>query len=478
MAIQIERTDPLRDELLAAIDSWGVTLPPDYADDGPLLTTGLFDSLAIFNLVLWVEAKTGRKLEPSKTNILKEWNSVSAILAYVQDGSKLDIAAPALHSATEAAARNTAVRIIKYDPSFKSQIAALQVRLWSPSPDLNARYFEWKYERNPYIEKPILYLAVRGDELIGMRGFYGSLWELGLDAKQHVIPVADDLVVHDHYRNQGIVSQLMNYALQDLSSSEFSHVFNLSGSPITVLGSLTMGWRATHALEFLGRRKLRNSLRHQVQNLMRRTPLLWRYAAAKWCNPTRLPFAYLDQHKGKQAACGMNIEIATEPAAAAMAALVEKIGHDGRLRHVRNKNFFDWKFKNPLHEYRYLYSGGEQLTGYLILRASNLAAPGLGGVSLVDLESVNTDVARKLFRAAIHFGNFDELTLWGATFGSSIRDEMHAKGFVRKDEKKASVGAPCILVRPNSVSDQWSLDDKDLLDLDQWDMRMLYTMAG
>ena len=88
LTFQIESNDPLRDELLAAIKSWGVNLPQNCADDDPLMTTGLFDSLAIFNLVLWVEAKTGRKLEPSKTDILKEWNSIFGILAYVHDGGK------------------------------------------------------------------------------------------------------------------------------------------------------------------------------------------------------------------------------------------------------------------------------------------------------------------------------------------------------------------------------------------------------
>ncbi|HKZ41902.1 MAG TPA: hypothetical protein VJ044_13135, partial [Candidatus Hodarchaeales archaeon] len=47
-----------------------------------------------------------------------------------------------------------------YQPEFKKQVVELQKHLWSPSAALNAAYLEWKYERNPYLDTPLIYLAL------------------------------------------------------------------------------------------------------------------------------------------------------------------------------------------------------------------------------------------------------------------------------------------------------------------------------
>ena len=40
---------------------------------------------------------------------------------------------------------------VRYQPDLKGQVVELQTHLWSPSLALNTAYFEWKYERNPYL---------------------------------------------------------------------------------------------------------------------------------------------------------------------------------------------------------------------------------------------------------------------------------------------------------------------------------------
>jgi hypothetical protein len=67
-------------------------------------------------------------------------------------------------------------RIIPYSAEHKPLVAELAQHLWSPHPDLNERYLEWKYRQNPYIRDPLIYLAFAGDRLAGMRGAFGSLW--------------------------------------------------------------------------------------------------------------------------------------------------------------------------------------------------------------------------------------------------------------------------------------------------------------
>jgi hypothetical protein len=65
---------------------------------------------------------------------------------------------------------------ISYGPQLKSQILELHKNLWNSSTDLNAAYFDWKYERNPYVKEPLIYLAMCNGKPIGMRGFFGVRW--------------------------------------------------------------------------------------------------------------------------------------------------------------------------------------------------------------------------------------------------------------------------------------------------------------
>ncbi len=83
--------------------------------------------------------------------------------------------------------------IVSYHSAHKGQVAELQSHLWTRDASLAARYFEWKYEENPYLKKPLIYLAFQGSELVGMRGFYGAQWELGRPREVCSVLVADDL---------------------------------------------------------------------------------------------------------------------------------------------------------------------------------------------------------------------------------------------------------------------------------------------
>lgn len=71
----------LHDSLQRTIASW--KLPVTIADDTPLLSSGLLDSVALFNLVLWIEEQTGRPLDPTTVDIRRELDTVTRVLAFV-----------------------------------------------------------------------------------------------------------------------------------------------------------------------------------------------------------------------------------------------------------------------------------------------------------------------------------------------------------------------------------------------------------
>jgi acyl carrier protein len=72
----------LRDELVRFLLEQGVDLPKD-SDALPLFEHGLLDSLALFNLVLWIEERTGAAIDPTELDVAQEWGSVRDIVAFV-----------------------------------------------------------------------------------------------------------------------------------------------------------------------------------------------------------------------------------------------------------------------------------------------------------------------------------------------------------------------------------------------------------
>jgi len=475
----------LRDELLALIDGWGLDLPSDLDDHSPLIASGLLDSLALFNLILWIETKIGHSIDPTTVDVAREWASIADILQYIHriNGASghIDVLRP---STAARPVPESEYRIVRYDPSYKRAVAQFQTGLWSPDPELNLRYLEWKYETNPYVDVPYIYLAFHDDEIIGMRGFYASRWEAGVPARQWNVLVADDLLIREDHRNRGWVTRIMNAAYTDLRDSKSPFLFNLSGGQLTVLGSLAMGWRSTGPLKPMGRRSRGNTPWRALRIVLKRLPYLRRYGESRlpYGAAERGPFERLDRaHTPFTKKGGPAVEIDTRPRSKAMAALIERIGHDGRVRHVRDKSYFDWRFRNPHWEYRFLYVGRDSLEGYLVLKGG-IARPGPSPrVSIVDLEAIGGEVQAALLEAAVRAGAFAELVIWTATANDQLLQQLYALRFEPIDQGVTASGLPCFLVRPiadERLDEEWRLGDTRLLDLKNWDIRMLFSMAG
>ena len=74
--------DSLRDDLRAFLTDQGVELG-DADDAEPLIESGRLDSLALFNLVLWIEERTGALVDPTAFDVAQEWANVHAIVAFI-----------------------------------------------------------------------------------------------------------------------------------------------------------------------------------------------------------------------------------------------------------------------------------------------------------------------------------------------------------------------------------------------------------
>ena len=93
--------------------------------------------------------------------------------------------------------------VSRYDARSKPEVVELLRLLASPDAALTRRYLEWKYEENPLLREPVLYLVRDEGRLVGMRGLLGARWEAGRNQSPVMIPYPDDHVVAETHRKSG-----------------------------------------------------------------------------------------------------------------------------------------------------------------------------------------------------------------------------------------------------------------------------------
>lgn len=381
-----------------------------------------------------------------------------------------------------------ACEIVRFRPEHREAVAELQTLLWSPDLVMNLRYLDWKYVQNPWAGQPRIYLAIRGGTVVGMRGFCESRWEVGSPARVVAIPLADDLAIRAEERNTGLVTQIMRAALADLADSGSDFVVSLSASLLTLLGSLSLGFRSAGTYDPVVRREPSALRRHRFREQLARNPRVRRWARSPLLYRSQVlfrsplifsaaelqPFRRLDS--ARRSGDGPTIE--HEPRPAAMAELISALGHDGRLRHLRSPEYLAWRFADPLREYRFLFMGGEHLDGYLVLGSRVAGAFPTPRVSIVDLEGRDARIRRALLVAALE-GQFADLFAWSATLAPSDRLLLGQLGFEPADPMLAARGGPCALVGSLAARrpEEWMLESRSLLDPATWDLRMLYSIG-
>ena len=372
--------------------------------------------------------------------------------------------------------------IVRYGAALKSEIVALQRHLWGDDVLANTAYFQWKYEQNPYLEEPLVYLAVENGHVVGMRGMYGSLWEVGTPPATFVIPAADDLVIAPDHRARGLFARIMRAAFDDLAGRSFTYAFSLSPGPVTLASSLATGWRAAGSMRSMRRETWAHKATRRVHGLLRKLPAGEPSVDAAARSLVRAvghhPFRTLDRGGPRHRPIA-NISVEEAPRVAAMADLVRRIDHDGRLRHVRDEVYFTWRFRNPRHDYRFLFRGEDRLEGYLVLQAVRDGRQRV--VNIVDVEGTSAAIRAELLSAAIEWGRFPNVMAWTATMPQDLLVALRTEGFVLSDHGPLGRYMPSVLVRTvrdDQRGTEPMLGGRRLLDLATWDMRMIYSMAG
>lgn len=371
--------------------------------------------------------------------------------------------------------------IVRYDPRFKPQVLELKGDQ-QPPPETRAAHFEWAYERNPYLESPLIYLAFHGEQLVGMRCLFGTKWQIGDKSDCLIVPCNADTFILPEHRTRGVFQKMTSFMLADLAEQSYSYIFNLSAGSATHINSLLMGWRSVCGLEMMERGGRLSRQIRQLRQFVSKRPRL--RTTARYLK-ARIPHGLATQqerpwktavsaHKELTPTGGL-LSVETLPRPSQMADLLERRVYGGRIRHVRDKQYFEWRYLNPRFSYRFVFWEKDQLDGYLVLQTTSDSL--FASVNIVDWEGKTAVVENELLKGILKRLRFRRLITWTATLPEETKSILRSVGFqMVRESNNAKRTGPSLLVRridtPLPAAD-WRAGRLPLLEPSSWDLRMI-----
>jgi acyl carrier protein len=73
-----------RSRLFSFLKGLDVPAAAGLTDETPLISSHLLDSLALFHLVEWIEREAGAPVDPASFDFVREWDTVPAILDFIE----------------------------------------------------------------------------------------------------------------------------------------------------------------------------------------------------------------------------------------------------------------------------------------------------------------------------------------------------------------------------------------------------------
>ncbi len=248
-------------------------------------------------------------------------------------------------------------------PDDNDKIAALDAQLMGAGRRLCRRYLEWKYHENPFIESPLFFVVRLDDEIVAIRGMYGTCWNLGPGREHEVLPHADDLIIHPDHRNKGLFLRMHQAMVGAAGARGYQAILNLTGGTATQELSLVCGYQALGELE------------RTYQPVVSGFPLLRRaegraVRALRQRGLSSPAFAWGVSVNGlcRRIASSANsqVEVTSRADFPEMSALSESQA-SGSLRALRTEAFLRWRLRNPDRVYRFVYWRDSRLRGYVVL---------------------------------------------------------------------------------------------------------------
>jgi hypothetical protein len=183
----------------------------------------------------------------------------------------------------------------------------------------------------------------------------------------------------------------------------------------------------------------------------------------------------LDYHKKLPA----HIRVEENPVPGEMAALAGKLVKENKLVLTRDEKFYKWRYGNPLSKYVFLYWYDKEMKGCLVAQTSKFKNEYMENFNIIELEGVNSEIRMDLLKSAVSLLDSRSITIWSNMLDENCRKLLALNGFIEsKSTSSAAEYMPTVLVTvtrgPAKVIEYRGTD---LLDINNWDLKMLYSDA-
>ncbi|MBI3797872.1 MAG: hypothetical protein HY268_13005 [Deltaproteobacteria bacterium] len=358
-------------------------------------------------------------------------------------------------------------RFTRYQPQYRAEVVQLQTALWSPDLALNSAHLTWKYEQNPYLNEPLIHLALYNERVVGMRGFCGAQWEIGHTGQAFIMPAAGDTTIAAEHRRGGLLRQLLQFAHTDRALTAFPYILGFSAGVPVYFCALSEGWRVIGTYDTLARvapiRKLLKS--KTLKNLARRVkhfPAIDKLLSAA-AQLRRSPSSF------------SHIQISSNPRVEDMASVVARTDRPDKIRQHKDSDYYAWRFRSPLSRYQFFYWQKTTLEGFLVLQQSLL--PTAGPTHLIDWAATTPEVLTELLQVAIHAVGLGSLELWAATLPEAMVATLHKQGFTPAESPLPNTTyRPSLLgqcMNATMFNGEWRLAERRVTEVENWELRMI-----
>jgi GNAT superfamily N-acetyltransferase len=281
------------------------------------------------------------------------------------------------------------------------EIAVLEAELINTGQRLSRRYLEWKYRQNPFIPGPLLFVVRHSDEIVAVRGMYGTRWNLGTGREAIVLPHADDLMIREEHRNRGLFLLLHRAMVKAARAQGFEAILSLSGVATTQELSLACGYRTLDDLDSVQRPAMSDTplLRRGEGRVLRGLRTRGIFSPAFGLGATVNGVC----RQITATARNPRIDVSSSPDLVAMSTLAAASA-TGRIGADRSEDFLRWRLANPDHIYRVLHWRDPELRGYLVL-SWDVMRP--GRVTIADVVAENDAVFSDLLAALVEVRDVD-----------------------------------------------------------------------
>jgi hypothetical protein len=345
-----------------------------------------------------------------------------------------------------------AYEIRTYAPDMMPQVVDVMSFLWGKTQKSRQEYFQWKYNDNPNTEFPLGIMALYKGQVVGFRGYFATRFEIPNKTRNLIVLVSGDTCIHPDHRRKGLSILMSNLAIDNFSGT-YKIFLNMTSTPPSLPGYLRMSFQSLTKKAYMSHYSFPGFIKYLINYKKR---------------------LRLEKHK---VILGIfdHVVISDHPQPDEMAAIcARETSQRQRIRLLKDRTFFQWRFENPMQQYIFYYfRKSTEITGYVVIRLSPNCRRGY----ILDFAESDSESVIALLRYIIQNKHFDILSVYHFSLSDEFRNKLRDLGFktsglVRRLEQKKTGELPVLIrpVRKRYTENDWKIEGLDIRKIDNWEM--------